>query len=39
MGNKTTTSFRAEAYSMKLKEKYMLGEGAFGTVYKIMTKD
>ncbi len=28
-----------KAYSMKLKDKNKLGEGAFGSVYKIMTKD
>jgi serine/threonine protein kinase len=28
-----------KAYSMKLTDKNKLGEGAYGTVYKIMTKD
>ena len=28
-----------KAYSIKLTEKYLLGEGAFGHVYKIKTKD
>ena len=28
-----------KAYSMKLTDKNKLGEGAFGAVYKIMTKD
>jgi serine/threonine protein kinase len=28
-----------KAYSMKLSEKNKLGEGAFGAVYKIKTKD
>jgi hypothetical protein len=36
MGN---TNSRAEAYSMKIRDKNKLGEGAYGCVYKIMTKD
>jgi hypothetical protein len=37
MGNTATSG--EKAYSMKLTEKNKLGEGAFGAVYKIMTKD
>lgn len=37
MGNGATQG--GKAYSMKLKDKNKLGEGAFGAVYKIMTKD
>ena len=37
MGN--TESQAEKAYSMKLTEKNKLGEGAYGEVYKIMTKD
>ena len=37
MGNNATSG--EKAYSMKLTEKNKLGEGAFGAVYKIMTKD
>jgi serine/threonine protein kinase len=28
-----------DAYNMKLKEKNKIGEGTFGAVYKIKTKD
>ena len=37
MGN--AESQAEKAYSMKLTEKNKLGEGAYGEVYKIMTKD
>ena len=37
MGNAATKGL--DAYSMKLTDKNKLGEGAFGAVYKIMTKD
>lgn len=37
MGN--NAAFGEKAYSMKLTEKYKLGEGAYGAVYKIKTKD
>ena len=37
MGNAATKG--EKAYSMKLKEKNKLGEGPYGTVYKIMTKN
>ena len=37
MGNNVTQ--REKAYSIKLTDKYKLGEGAYGAVYKIMTKD
>ena len=37
MGN--VASSGEKAYSMNLSEKNKLGEGAFGAVYKIMTKN
>ena len=37
MGNTATSG--PEAYEMNLTEKNKLGEGAYGAVYKIMTKD
>ena len=37
MGN--TASSGPGAYKMKLTDKNKLGEGAYGSVYKIMTKD
>ena len=37
MGNTATKG--PDAYEMKLTEKNKLGEGAYGEVYKIMTKD
>jgi hypothetical protein len=37
MGN--AASKGVDAYSMKLIDKNKLGEGAFGAVYKIKTKD
>jgi serine/threonine protein kinase len=37
MGN--AASQGEKAYSMKLRDKNKLGEGAYGAVYKIMTKD
>ena len=37
MGNVATKG--ENAYSMKLSEKNKLGEGSYGAVYKIMTKD
>jgi hypothetical protein len=36
MGNSASG---AKAYSMKLKDENKIGEGAYGTVYKIFTKD
>ena len=36
MGNAAT---KADAYSMILTDQNKLGEGKYGTVYKIMTKD
>ena len=37
MGNTSTTG--PDAYKINLKENNKIGEGAYGTVYKIMTKD
>jgi hypothetical protein len=37
MGNTATSG--PDAYKMKLTDKNKLGEGAYGAVYKIMTKD
>jgi hypothetical protein len=37
MGNTATKG--PDAYLMKLTEQNKLGEGAFGAVYKILTKD
>ena len=37
MGN--TQSKREDEYIIKLKDKYKLGSGAYGTVYKIIRKD
>jgi hypothetical protein len=37
MGNAANKG--VDAYSMKITDKNKLGEGAFGAVYKIMTKD
>jgi hypothetical protein len=37
MGNNPT--WGEKAYSMKLTENNKLGEGAYGTVYKILSKD
>ncbi len=37
MGNNATSG--EKAYLIKLTDKNKLGEGSFGAVYKIMTKD
>jgi hypothetical protein len=37
MGN--TESTGEKAYSMKLTDKNKLGEGAYGAVYKVLTKE
>ncbi len=37
MGNNALKG--SSAYSMKLTEENKIGEGTYGTVYKIMTKD
>ncbi len=37
MGNKSAQG--EKAYTIKLRDKYKLGEGAYGTVYRIKTKD
>ncbi len=37
MGNNTVS--RKKAYSIKRKDKYLLGEGSYAEVYKIKSKD
>ena len=39
MGNTSIKRSGADSYLMKLSEKNKIGEGSFGAVYKIETKD